>query len=219
MSIRESSCWRVLLKLSLVCLGASLSHGYLLGTGKADITGPAADVELMGYASPTQVASGIHIRLYARAFLVADENDDRKRFIFVNLDACMAAQAITLGVHRKLKERFGDLYTEDNVAISGTHTHSGPAGYLQYVLYQITSLGFVKQSWQALVDGAFEAIVEAHSSVRPGRLEVAAGELLEANINRSPTSYLENPAEERARYKHDIDKNMTLLHLTESDGR
>ena len=55
-----------------------------------------------------------------------------------------------------MQERFGDLYTEDNVAISGTHTHSGPAGYLQYVLYQITSLGFVKQSWQALVDGAFE---------------------------------------------------------------
>ncbi len=61
--------------------------------------------------------------------------------------------------------------------------------------------------------------MEAHESVRPGRLEVAAGELLEANINRSPTAYLENPAEERAQYKHDIDKNMTLLHLTESDGR
>ena len=64
-----------------------------------------------------------------------------------------------------------------------------------------------------------QAIVEAHESVRPGRLEVAAGELLEANINRSPTAYLENPAEERAKYKHDIDKNMTLLHLTEADGR
>lgn len=48
---------------------------------------------------------------------------------------------------------------------------------------------------------------------------MAAGELLEANINRSPTAYLENPADERAKYKHDIDKNMTLLHLTEADGR
>ena len=55
-----------------------------------------------------------------------------------------------------MQERYGDLYTEDNVAISGTHTHSGPAGYLQYVLYQITSLGFVRQSWAALVDGAFQ---------------------------------------------------------------
>ena len=61
--------------------------------------------------------------------------------------------------------------------------------------------------------------MEAHESVRPGQLEVAAGELLEANINRSPTAYLENPAAERARYEHDIDKNMTLLHLKEADGR
>ena len=51
---------------------------------------------------------------------------------------------------------FGDMYTERNVAISGIHTHSGPGGYLQYVLYDITSLGFVKQSWEAVVSGIVE---------------------------------------------------------------
>ena len=48
------------------------------------------------------------------------------------------------------------MYTERNVAISGIHTHSGPGGYLQYVLYDITSLGFVKQSWEAVVSGIVE---------------------------------------------------------------
>lgn len=48
---------------------------------------------------------------------------------------------------------FGDLYTEANVALSGIHTHSGPGGYLQYVLYDITALGFVDESYNALVDG------------------------------------------------------------------
>lgn len=48
------------------------------------------------------------------------------------------------------------MYTERNVAISGIHTHSGPGGYLQYVLYDITSLGFVKQSWDAVVSGIVE---------------------------------------------------------------
>lgn len=42
------------------------------------------------------------------------------------------------------------------MAISGIHTHSGPGGYLQYVLYDITSLGFVRQSFDALVDGIVE---------------------------------------------------------------
>ena len=54
---------------------------------------------------------------------------------------------------------FGDMYTERNVAISGIHTHSGPGGYLQYVLYDITSLGFVKQSWEAVVSGIVEVLL------------------------------------------------------------
>jgi hypothetical protein len=30
-------------------------------------------------------------------------------------------------------------------------------------------------------------------------------------ISRSPFSYLNNPAEERAKYQYNVDKNMTLL--------
>jgi hypothetical protein len=94
-----------------------------VNTGKADITGPAADVNLMvsqcvllralqlatydvlsrtmsmfitadrnsrlflrsspgmlalqGYAAPGQLAAGIHTRLYARAYIIADAKDDR----------------------------------------------------------------------------------------------------------------------------------------------
>ena len=55
------------------------------------------------------------------------------------------------------------MYTERNVAISGIHTHSGPGGYLQYVLYDITSLGFVKQSWEAVVSGIVEVKCSAES--------------------------------------------------------
>ena len=59
---------------------------------------------------------------------------------------------------------FGDMYTERNVAISGIHTHSGPGGYLQYVLYDITSLGFVKQSWEAVMSGIVEVSQPSHVS-------------------------------------------------------
>ena len=55
-----------------------------------------------------------------------------------------------------LQELYGDLYTEKNVALSGIHTHSGPGGYLQYVLYIITSLGFVRESFDVLVTGIVE---------------------------------------------------------------
>ena len=38
-----------------------------------------------------------------------------------------------------------------------------------------------------------------------------AGKLLDAGVNRSPSAYLNNPAEERGKYKYNVDKEMTLL--------
>lgn len=64
-----------------------------------------------------------------------------------------------------------------------------------------------------------QAIGQAHGSAAPGRLQTSAGELLDANINRSPTAYLANPAAERARYAHDTDKDMTLLKVLDIEGR
>ena len=52
-----------------------------------------------------------------------------------------------------LQEEFGDLYRMDNVILSGTHTHSGPAGYQQYVLYGVTNLGFIDECFEGLVQG------------------------------------------------------------------
>ena len=69
-------------------------------------------------------------------------------------------------VMEKLEESLGDdaLYNTDNVILSATHTHSGPGGYMQYVLFQFTSYGFVQQSFQALVDGISRVIYTIYSS-------------------------------------------------------
>lgn len=174
---------------------------------------------MQGYANPSQIAGGILTRLYARAFIVADPKTPENRIVFVNLDACMAAQAVTFTLLRRLQDRYGpDLYSEQNVILSGTHTHSGPAGYLQYVVYDITGLGFVQETFDALVTGIEHAVVRAHESLAPGQLFVATGELLDANVNRSPTAYVMNPEEERAEYSYDVDKIMTVLGIENSSG-
>ena len=54
---------------------------------------------------------------------------------------------------KALEVKYGTLYRRDNVVLSGTHTHGGPAGYFQYTLLFITSKGYVKASVKALVDG------------------------------------------------------------------
>ncbi|XP_027167136.1 neutral ceramidase 2-like [Coffea eugenioides] len=191
------------------------TSNYLIGLGSYDITGPAADVNMMGYANMDQTASGVHFRLRARAFIVAEPQGNR--ILFVNLDACMASQLVTIKVLERLKTRYGDLYTDKNVAISGIHTHAGPGGYLQYVVYIVTSLGFVRQSFDALVDGIEQSIIQAHENLRPGSIFVNTGELLDAGVNRSPSAYLNNPTAERNKYKYDVDKEMTLLKFVDDE--
>ncbi|KAL4188476.1 hypothetical protein AMTRI_Chr08g202510 [Amborella trichopoda] len=197
------------------CNGAVRDSPYLIGLGSYDITGPAADVNMMGYANTEQVASGVHFRLRARSFIVADSGGNR--VVFVNLDACMASQLVTIKVLERLKARYGNLYNVQNVAISGIHTHAGPGGYLQYVVYLVTSLGFVRQSFDVIVDGIEKSIIEAHENLRPGSIFVNKGDLLDAGINRSPSAYLNNPPEERKKYKYNVDKEMTLLKFVDAE--
>lgn len=206
--------------LMMVCfVSGSLSQDahYILGAGIADITGPAADANLMGYANPSQTAGGISIRQFSRAFVIADSNGE-KRFVFVSIDAGMQDQGVTLEVISRLKTMYGGVYNETNVAISGTHSHSGTAGFLQFVLFDVTSLGFIKETFEVMVAGIVKSIERAHESMVPGNIYHNEGILLDSNINRSPTAYENNPKEEQARYKYNVDKLMTVLKLVDTNG-
>lgn len=172
----------------------------------------------MGYAVPGQRGTGIHQRLRARAFVIAND-DDSARFVYVSVDGGMGSDLVKMRVLDELNIRLPEMYSTDNVCISGTHTHSGPAGFLQYTLFQITSWGFVEETFDAWVNGIAEAIVNAHISLRSGRILIANGNLDDANINRSPTSYMLNPKDERDQYPEgDTDKNMILLKLVDDEN-
>ena len=44
--------------------------------------------------------------------------------------------------------------------LSSTHTHAGPAGFLQYVLYIITSQGFILNNFEAIVIGIIKVLIK-----------------------------------------------------------
>ena len=170
----------------------------------------------MGYADTEQVGSGLRQRLYSRAFIIADHDDPTERFVYIVLDTQSGDTAVRYGVLEGLANLGPEysIYNQNNIALTGTHSHSGPGAWLNYLLPQITSKGFDKQSYQAIVNGTILSIQRAHETLLPGRLTFGSTELLEANINRSPYAYLANPFEERARYAHDVDKGLTMLHFT-----
>ncbi|KAM4624315.1 neutral ceramidase [Polymixia lowei] len=194
---------------------APQENPYLIGVGRADCTGPPADIPLMGYASLDQTAAGIHTRLYSRAFII---DHGRKRVVFVTVDIGMVSQRLRLEVLKVLQAKYGNLYRQDNVVLSGTHTHSGLAGYFQYTLFMITSKGYIKPSIQAIVNGIVQSIDIAHRNLKPGRIYMNKGELDDSSLNRSPHSYLNNPQQERDRYKFNTDKQVVVLKFTDLDG-
>jgi len=181
---------------------------YLIGRGKHDVTGPAAEVGMMGYADPEQIASGVHDRQWARAFVIA-ERDGTGRIALVIVDTGELFQSISQGVAKKLSRHFGSgLYDERNVLLSATHTHGVPGGASHYALYNITIKGFIQQTYDALVEGIFQAIRKAHEDLKPGRLVVNRGDLYDANANRSLAAYMNN---RDAHLYAPVDREMLLL--------
>jgi neutral ceramidase len=190
---------------------------FLVGSGVYDITGPAAELGMMGYAMLDQKTAGIHQRLRSRAFVIASPCNGR-RAVFVSADLGQVFQAVRQKVVARLGQTYGALYGDDNVLISATHTHAGPGGYSHYALYNLSVLGFDRQNLDLIVDGIYRSIVRAHDTAAPGTITVAEGDLHGASVNRSPEAYLRNPPAERARYAGDADTRMTLLRLQRLDG-
>uniref|UniRef100_A0A8C4PNR0 Neutral ceramidase n=1 Tax=Equus asinus asinus TaxID=83772 RepID=A0A8C4PNR0_EQUAS len=191
--------------------------GYQIGVGRADCTGQVADITLMGYGKSGQYARGILTRLYSRAFIMA-EPDGSNRMVFVSIDIGMVSQRLRLEVLNRLQMKYGSLYRKDNVILSGTHTHSGPAGYFQYTLFVIASEGYTNRTFEYMVTGIVQSIEIAHTNMKRGRILINKGNVDGAQINRSPYSYLQNPQSERARYSSNTDKEMIVLKMVDLNG-
>lgn len=180
------------------------------------------EIDFDGYASPPQLGTGLRQRIYSRAFIIADPNNPKDTIVYLVLDNLTGDTSIRYGVLQGLKKlgKEYNRYGQRNIALTGTHSHSGPGAWNNYLLPQIPTKGFDKQSFQAIVDGALLSIKRAHESIAPGRLSFGSIHLEDANINRSPWSYEANPEEERARYSANVGKTMTMLKFDrESDSK
>lgn len=80
-----------------------------------------------------------------------------------------------------------------------------------FVLYDLTALGFVHETFYALVRGITQSIINAHNDMFDGRIFITEIEISDANINRSPLAYANNPEAEKAQYKDNTDKTLVQL--------
>lgn len=204
--------------LTLPALGFTYENNYLIGQGIHDVTGPSAEVGMMGYAELDQKTAGIHTRQWARAFIISD-SASQEPLVFVSVDAGALFQSVSQGVLNKLGAKYGDTYHKGNVVLSATHTHAAAGGQSHYALYDITILGHIRQAYDAQVNGIVAAIEEAHNNLQPGYILINKGDLTDASYNRSLPAYENNPASELAHYNSDIQPEMTVLKFMQGNNK
>lgn len=173
----------------------------------------------MGYANFNQYAEGIHTRLFSRAFIFQSRDNPDDIVTFVSVDVGMVDHGIKHSVIKQLQKIYSsDVINHKNVLLSGTHTHSGPGGFLQHLLYGLSTRGFLQTSFDPIVDGIVESISKAYENLQPGTISINKGSVLDASRNRSPSSYEANPEDEKKLYDHNVDTDMVQVRIDSAQG-
>ncbi|KAF8200078.1 Neutral/alkaline non-lysosomal ceramidase-domain-containing protein [Mycena galopus ATCC 62051] len=116
-----------------------------------------------------------------------------RAFSIAELNSCVCRELL-LALAEEYKNT---TYHAGNVALLGTHQHSGACGYLENLLPQATSKGLHPQSPAAIVDTALHAVRRAHYYLLPGTLSIGAARVEGGPRKMSATAYLANPVDER----------------------
>jgi len=203
---------------------------FRFAAARHDITATFAGQMFMGAEDVGNYGEGLFQRNFARAFIIGSECND-KRAIIVNADLGMVFSSVRWGVLQKIRGNrlLRETYDTDSLLISATHTHTAPGGYAHSLLYNFFRLGFDQQTYDVIVEGIYQAILQAHrnyeENATTGPVNLAFEELLNSSYNRSRNAYSLNPEAERQKYldvqgnEVNTNKLITQLNLTRDDGK
>ena len=104
---------------------AAQADGLLAGAGRADIT-PPTGFYMFGWVRSDARSHGQHTRLFARTIVL--ERGGRK-LALVSADLGAIPNGLVVDVAERLAGRG---FSEENLIVSASHTHSAPAGYFNY---------------------------------------------------------------------------------------
>ncbi len=194
-----------------------MTHQWLAGMGKADITVYEHGMCMFGWGQPNNVATSVAVPLFARALVLREPHDGRQ-LAYVCADLGFISQRLRQRVIELLAERelgFG----EHEIMLTATHTHSAPNGYSDYLFYGVTGPGFSRKVLDGIAHGVVQAIERALSQLAPStlRLSRVSVPLTEAvAFNRSLEAYNLNADVEPIRHGRSdeaVDRTMTLLRV------
>jgi neutral ceramidase len=194
------------------------------GAGIKDITPSIEGVGMLGWGRLDNTAQAVAKPLMARAFVFKD-NKSGKKVAYVCCEITFITISIKEGVINKLSKDYPELgFTDENVMISATHTHSSPGGYSHYMMYNLSIPGFVHEVLETFVNGIVQSIIDAEKNLTPSDIYLNSGEIApdkKVAFNRSIDAYNENPDVKKVSFENRhlaVDREMTLLRMDQSDG-
>ncbi len=222
--------------LSALALPSAAQAGELqAGVGKADVT-PRTGYYLGGWTRADRVAGGQHTRLQSRALVL--QRDGRK-VALVQLDLFMVPGGLVQQLGAILNDRG---FSEENILISASHTHSGPGGYANFPTLNTAApsletatdpFSFVRlfnpeaadrQLYTFLIGQIATAIRRADDDLSPAAAGWGSSRILGLTRNRSLEAHLANhgiqrsygqgkESEDPGGYEHTIDPTVNFLRV------
>lgn len=91
-----------------------------------------------GYASLSQIGTGLRQRIYSRAFIVGSTTNHTDRWVYLVLDTANGDTAVRNGILEGVAALGSgySAYGSSNIAVTGTHSHSGPGACKFHLLNQ-----------------------------------------------------------------------------------
>ena len=195
---------------------------FIAGLAKADITHFVPGTTLFGWGVAENVANRVGAPLLARAMVL--DTDDASRFVLVVCDLGIISTALRDAVEKRATA-LGFIRDPAQLMLAATHTHSGPSGYSEHLLFAASAPGFFPGLVAKIADGALEAIRGALACREPARLLAGWGNVpLDEPVafNRALRAYNTNrdvtpvPA---GREEEAVDRRMTVLRIESTSGR
>ena len=168
---------------------------YKVGVSKVELIFEGEGFGMMGYGRASNIIKGRSTPLYCRSFCF--ENENGQRSFFVQAEICMVFPEIKKEVLERLQHNYPDsLFRDDNVMLTAQHTHSGPAGFSHYPMYNFAVPGFRPHIFESIVRCFYDALVKSYENRQEAVLKFAHGDFPETEdvgFNRSLAAYNLNP--------------------------
>ena len=168
---------------------------YMVGWDKQEIHIQPQGYAMFGYGMWTHRAYEKRTSLFARTFSVR-EIHSTQALIFCCLDFGCITHAMRQGVVDVLKQKLAERFDEQKFVMMATHTHSGPGGCAQEVLYNMPTPGFVPEHLNAVIEAVTQSIFNAIQTEQETEIRYQTCQFSEQTPvawNRSLQAYNRNP--------------------------